>query len=76
MLLDFKTNRQRKAQRGDYQKKKKAYMRAKAMLQALNLSSDSEENDDKNQIIDDSDFDSNNSDSTEYYSDGYNSNVS
>jgi ribonuclease HI len=51
-----------------------AYMEAKAALQGLNISSDTEE--EEVEIFNDSDTDSNTSESTEYYSDANDSNTS
>jgi hypothetical protein len=52
-----------------------AYMEAKAALQSLNLSSDTE-GEEEMEIFNDSDTDSNTSESTEYYSDANDSNTS
>jgi hypothetical protein len=76
MLLKIETKRQRRAQQGDYQKKKQVYKKAKAQMQSLDMSSDSEENTDQDQVFEDSDSDSNISGSTVYFSDEYDSNVS
>jgi hypothetical protein len=51
-----------------------AYMEAKAALQGLHMSSDTEE--EEVEIFNDSDTDSNTSESTEYYSDANDSNTS
>jgi hypothetical protein len=51
-----------------------AYMEAKAALQGLSISCDTEE--EEVEIFNDSDTDSNTSDSTEYYSDANDSNTS
>jgi hypothetical protein len=58
----------REQRRKEYQKRKEAYMEAKAALQELNFSSDKETESHTN-IFDDTDSDSNTSDSTEYFSD-------
>ena len=77
MLLEVKTERHGKAKQGDYQNEKQVYKKVKALMQALNLlSTENEEGDNQDQIIDDSDSDSNFSGSTMYYSDDDDSNFS
>ncbi len=77
MLLEVKTERHGKAKQGNYQNEKQVYKKVKALMQALNLlSTENEEGDSQDQIIDDSDSDSNISGSTMYYSDDDDSNVS
>ncbi len=76
MLLEVKTGRHGKTKQGDYQNKKQVYKKVKALMQALNLSTENEEGDNQDQIIDDSDSDSNFSGSTMYYSDDDDSNFS
>jgi hypothetical protein len=72
--LAFSSKQQRKDKRTEYKEKKMAYMEAKAALQGLNISSDTEE--EEVEIFNDSDTDSNTSESTEYYSDANDSNTS
>jgi hypothetical protein len=73
--LPIKTREQRSTSKSDYRQKKQAYMEAKATLQQFNISSDSKE-EETPQLFHDSDSDSNVSDSTEYFSEAEDSNMS